>query len=268
MDGELVIPSGLSGYFDDAGKIHDQPSLVIGGFIGRKEQWESLRSDWEDLLLRHDIKYFHGVDCEHGNREFDKSKGRWKHPQARSKCRMEFVEAIVNAGLTGFVSGLVSADYRALDKAARTRIGKPFSLVAQTLIVIVKDWANACHVHELISYLFEAGSEGYGEFSDAFSTAKAHEIKGNAYRMKSCSLVGKDCIPVQTADLIAYEYSHCMGSIATANDLGFRRPAVHELKGRLRIETRYHDSKTLAEMLAQPKSEYRQFRVSQRRRGQ
>ncbi|HEY1203274.1 MAG: hypothetical protein ABSH46_18915 [Bryobacteraceae bacterium] len=164
-----MILSGLSGYFDDAGKIHDQPSVAIGGFIGRKEQWERLCSDWDALLLRHEIKYFHGVDCEHGNNEFDKSKDRWKNPQARSNCRMDFVEAIINAGLTGFVSGLVSADYHALDKAALARIGKPFSLVAQTLVVTVKDWANACHVHELIPYLFEAGSECSVEFLKQFA---------------------------------------------------------------------------------------------------
>ena len=210
-----MIPSGISGYFDDAGKIHDQPSVVIGGFIGRKEQWEGLWSDWEKLLSKHAIKYFHGVDCEHGSEEFDKStKERWKDPQARSECRMEFVGAIVKAGLTGFVSGVVSADYKALDTASRQRIGKPFSLAAQTLVVIVKDWANERHVYDLFPYQFEAGSEGYGEFSQVFSKVMQHRLRRNAYRMKSCSLVGREFIPAQTADLIAYEYSHCMNNLA------------------------------------------------------
>jgi hypothetical protein len=45
---------GISGYFDDAGNIHDLPSMVIGGFIGRKEQWEILWSARERLLSKHE----------------------------------------------------------------------------------------------------------------------------------------------------------------------------------------------------------------------
>jgi hypothetical protein len=257
-----MIAPGVSGYFDDAGKVHDLPSMVIGGFIGRKEQWEGLWSSWARLLSKHDLAYFHGVDCEHGNEEFDKlAKAVWKNPRARSDCRMEFVGAIVEAGLTGFVSGVVSADYKALDGSAQKKLGKPFSLAAQTLVVIAKDWANERHVYDLLPYFFEAGSEGYGEFLEVFNKAKAHAIRRDAYRMKSCSLVGKECIPAQAADLIAYEYSHCMNDLATWGDEGFRRPAVIELNKRLIIKAKYHNAKSLAEVLSKPNSEYRPFTV-------
>lgn len=259
----MIVP-GISGYFDDSGKIHDQPSLVIGGFIGRKEQWAQLWSDWEKVLSDNGLSYFHGVDCEHGNEEFDKeTKDKWKDPQARSDCRMEFVDAIVRAGLTGFVSGVVSANYKALDGQQRKRIGKPFSLAAQTLVVIVKDWANERHVYDLFPYMFEAGSEGYGEFSEVFNKAMAHEIRRGWYRMKA--LVGKECIPAQAADLIAYEYSHCMNGVAQSSDTGFRRPAVRELNDKLVVRARYHNTTTLAEVLSQPKSEYLPFKVPRRK---
>ena len=193
--------------------------------------------------------------------EFDKDKCNWRNPRARSVCRMEFVAAIAKASMTGFVAGVVSADYKALDGNSRKRIGTPFSLVAQTLMVVIKDWANERHVYDLFPYFFEAGSEGYGEFSEVYGKILAHEIRGNAYRIMSCSPVGKECVPVQAADLIAYEYSHCMSSIVKSNDSGFRRPAVQELRKRLTIETRYHNSQTLSEVLSQPASEYRHFRA-------
>jgi hypothetical protein len=44
------------------------------------------------------------------------------------------------------VSGLVIADYKALAPADRRKLGKVFSPVAQTLIVIIKNWANECQV--------------------------------------------------------------------------------------------------------------------------
>jgi hypothetical protein len=132
-------------------------------------------------------------------------------------------------------------------------------------MVIVKDWANANHVYDRIPYLFEAGSEGYGEFSEVFNKAMKHDIRREAYRMESCGLVGKECIGAQAADLIASEYSHCMGSIVNKTNVGFQRPAVKELR-KLKMETKYHNSQTLAEMLAQPNSEYRPFNAARERK--
>jgi hypothetical protein len=174
---------------------------------------------------------------------------------------MEFVGAIVDAGLTGFVSGVVSADYKALTRSAQKKLGRPFCLAAQTLVVIVKNWANEHHVYDLFPYLFEAGSEGYGEFSEVFNKAMANDIRRDWYRMKSCSIVGKECIPVHAADLIAYEYSHCMNDLATSGDRGFRRPAVVELRNRLIINAKHHNAKSLAEVLSKPNSDYRPFKV-------
>jgi hypothetical protein len=251
------------GYFDDAGRVGDpnSPSLVIGGFIGTLDRWEGLYQRWEPILKDNGISYFNGKECEHGNGEFDKDKSeKWKIPSNRWAVRLGLASVIVEAGLAPFVSGVVAADYQRLPAADKKRVGKPFSLAAQTLVVIVKDWANANNVYDRFPYLFEAGSEGYGEFSEVFNQVMKHDIRRNAYRMESCGLVGKECIGAQAADLIASEFSHCMSSIVKNTSAGFQRPAVQELR-KLRMETKYHNSQTLAEMLAQPKSEYRPFRA-------
>jgi len=261
---EIVVV--FRGYFDDAGKLSDPKSvsLVIGGFIGTMDRWESLFSQWQPVLDRHGLSYFNGKECEHGNGEFSKYKDdKWKTPQNRWDVRLELASVIVESGLVGFVSGVVAADFKALTPSEKKRIGKPFSLAAQTLVVIAKDWANHNRVYERFPYLFEAGSEGYGEFSEVFNQIMKHEIRRNAYRMESCGLVGKECIGAQAADLIASEYSHCLNSIATATDSGFKRPAVQELR-KLKLETKYHNSGTLAEMLAQPNSDYKPFRASRK----
>lgn len=157
----------LRGYFDDAGKLADPKSrsLVIAGFVGSTDQWKKLHEGWTQLLERHGIRYFHGKECEHGNDEFDKELNlKWRDPQARSDCRLDFVHVIIRAGLTGFVSGLVAADYRALTTVQRKITGHSFSLVAQTLLVIVKNWANERNVWDRFPYLFEAGSDGWRVF--------------------------------------------------------------------------------------------------------
>lgn len=260
------VASGFSGYFDDAGKVGNTASLVVGGFVGAKEQWERLIPAWEQVLTRNGIRYFHGVECEHGNKEFNKTATpRWSDPKARSACRMEFVDTIIQVGLTGIVAGVVSKDYTDLDNAQRDRLGKPFSMAAQTLVVVVKDWANERHVYELISYVFENGSEGRGEFEAMFKKAAAHDIKRDQYRMKSYSVVGKECIPAQAADLIAYEYSHCLNTVANSAGVGFERPAVKELEKRLTIKSKYLDTRGMLEVLSKPKSSYEPFKVRRSR---
>jgi hypothetical protein len=139
-------------------------------------------------------------------------------------------------------------------------------LVAQTLVVIVKDWANEEQIYDLFPYFFEAGSEGYGEFSQVFNWVIEHEIRRNAYRMKSCGLVGKECIPAQAADLIAHEYSHVINSVVTRDDIGFHRTSVRALRQAI-AKAKYHNAATLSEALNQPKSEYRPFRLPRRKPG-
>jgi hypothetical protein len=180
---------------------------------------------------------------------------------------LDFTRAIINAGLTGFVAGLVAADYKALTPSERKRVGHSFSLVAQTLVVIVKDWANENHIYDRFPYLFEAGSDGWGEFSQAFNEMMANEIRRNSYRMESCTLVGKECHGAQAADLLAYEYSHCMSSVIDKNATGFDRPAVRELNAKLNIRAQFHNSQTLADLLSQPTSDYRAFQPRETRNG-
>jgi hypothetical protein len=118
----------LAGYFDDSGKIHDRPSLVIGGFVGGSDTWKQLHERWQPLLSKHGLSYYRGAECEHGNGEFDRTKNpKWQDPKARSDCRMEFVKAILDSHLNGFVAGLVSEDYKQLSRSEKARIGKPFS---------------------------------------------------------------------------------------------------------------------------------------------
>lgn len=254
------------GYFDDAGKLSDPGSIsvVIAGFIGKMDLWERLYALWQPILDRNGLRYFSGKECEHGNGEFDKVReDRWKLPSERWSVRTELASSIVSTGIQPFVSGVVSSDFRALSATDKRRLGTAFSVAAQTLVVIVAKWANENHVYERFPYLFESGSEGYGEFSRVFNQVMKHDIKRDQYRMESCALVGKECIGAQAADLIASEYAHCMKSVINKDSLGFDRPSVIELE-RLKVVAKYHNTKSLKETLSQPNSEYLPLRARRR----
>lgn len=252
-----MLTRGYQGYFDDSGK-RDRPSTVVAGFVASVDSWQQLYGRWNELKEEHEIRLFHTADCEHGNGEFDKeSKPQWKDPRARLQCKMDFVRAVTDTGLVPFVVGVVNADYDALTTNEKRRLGHRFSFLAQGLLVRIKDWANEANVYERFPYLFEAGTDGYGQFSVVFSKVMRDSSWRDQCRMESVGTVGKEHNAAQAADLLAYEHSHCMSSRINGDDVGFQRPAIIEFSRRLRIWTRYFDGRGLKEVLAQPKSGYR-----------
>ena len=248
-NGLVLVIRGYRAYFDSSGGL-DRPSVVVAGFVATLDRWKDLHARWDSLKDKHGIEYFHSVECEHGQKQFDKKiKPKWKNPKIRSDRRMEFVSAIADVGLPGFVIGVVAADYESLSETQKNKAGKPFSLLGQALVIQTRQWADKANVHERFPYLFEAGSDGYGQLSEVFRGAMQNEIRRNTYRMESIGQVGKECNAVQAADLLAYEHSHCMASRIEDNTKGFDRPAVIELRKKLKLYTQYFDLERLQDFL-------------------
>ncbi len=52
------IMAALRAYLDDSGDCFT-PSLVVAGYIGSVRAWDRFNSEWNAVLKRHDIPYFH-----------------------------------------------------------------------------------------------------------------------------------------------------------------------------------------------------------------
>jgi hypothetical protein len=60
----------LQAFFDESGTHDESGAFVLAGLISPVEQWERLTREWQSVLARHDLQYFHTVDCAQRKRAF------------------------------------------------------------------------------------------------------------------------------------------------------------------------------------------------------
>lgn len=61
----------IEGYFDESGDFDEEPKVFcISGYYLVSEAAKEMHEKWGEVLARHNIPYFHMVDCAHGNDAF------------------------------------------------------------------------------------------------------------------------------------------------------------------------------------------------------
>src|SRR3954451_317639 len=57
-------------YFDESGSHSDSPVLCVAGYAFQKREARLLAREWNHVLKRYGVPFFHMVDCAHGNEHF------------------------------------------------------------------------------------------------------------------------------------------------------------------------------------------------------
>src|SRR5690242_7645328 len=61
----------LVGYFDDSGTHSNSKVCLTAGIIADTVIWDRIERPWKAQLRRGGYSWFHAVDCEHGENEFE-----------------------------------------------------------------------------------------------------------------------------------------------------------------------------------------------------
>jgi hypothetical protein len=99
--------SMLEAYFDDGSSHEDAAATVLAGYVGPASEWQLLATDWNALLKREKLPYYHSVDAAHGRKHF---KGRTK--EVRNALHREIVEMITRRDLVLVGAGVHLEGYR------------------------------------------------------------------------------------------------------------------------------------------------------------
>ncbi len=107
-----------------------------------------------------------------------------------------------------FGAAVVQSEYNAFMSTSKYRDvwSVPYSGCAQSALAYVEGWANQWEVAEKIAYVFEDGDRKH-ELLHAYDEAKRTAVRlyGKAAD-RSIAFLGKQCVALQAADLIAYEF--------------------------------------------------------------
>lgn len=239
------IAAVLMAYFDESWDQKQEKIFVIGGMVGRYEQWQKIERPWKDLLDKYELEYYRASEAEFARGQFDKEPFRTEglgttaeQFKLLSHVRSEFFEVLTCGMVSGIAIGVPLADFREVantPERLKKFGGTPYYICGHTaMLSMLKAQKYGLGSKELMAFVFDTHQD--------FDTEM---LKVHAYmRTPACefhSQVGsisfddkKRFIPLQVADTLAYE---CRKDLERkmANPLATERLEFTRLKEKRKI---------------------------------
>lgn len=206
----MVVP--LTAYFDASGTEPDRPVWAIGGWIAEVDQWTQLKKDWRRMLdeapFRPDVKYedriFHAAELES---IVGRYSGWTKDEKQEFQNRAYGI--IEDYQLVPVASAVVKGDFEALkirfERFPHGHGGNYFLHTFHDVMKNVHNWLDTQRWEVNVHYIFESGQLGDGAIQDELRRISNDPIERKLYRLRDWSFAGKELLPLQTADVWAYE---------------------------------------------------------------
>ena len=199
---ELV--AALWAYFDESGHAKDARVSVfaLGGCVSSVERWRSLIPDWTDTLTEFSVSALHMKDFAHNKGEF----ASWNED-----TRQAFLARLVGLMTRDIAAYIGEAmalpeEWRQRPDELRTRLKDPYHgcliFCMRTLIDYSAHTGNFPKVNVVLAH----HPEHSGWANILFQTMR-EETGGNRFGSLSFDNP-KELVPLQAADLVAYELQH------------------------------------------------------------
>ena len=199
----------FTGYFDDSGS-KDTATVVVGGFVSTIEQWLHFEREWKQVLADAEVPQFH-------MKEFAHSVGGFKGWRGKEKKRKEFLERLIGIILRrvhkSFCSVVISDAWRRVNHEYpfQETLGHPYSLAGESVVAHIQAWSEE-RGYEMPLLFFEDGSKHKGEFISRMDLWGINPGFGKKHEM----------LPLQAADLVAYESQKACSTALTGASRQFR----------------------------------------------
>jgi hypothetical protein len=180
----------VEAHFDESGT--DAKELTLAGYLFEAERIDLFSVEWNALLSKYDLPYFHMVDCAPGNPPFHKL-GKTD----RTKLQMQ-LQLIKRYSINGIVCNIPNIN---------DNIGKSYLEGVRGAVRLALEWADKVSFAGNIAYLFEAGATGQGLADGHFQQIATDPASSAAHRYAGHAFLPKAGNPgVQAADLLAWQY--------------------------------------------------------------
>lgn len=188
-------------YFDESGTDDQATVLCVAGYIFLEENVGPFEAEWNVMLEKYGLPYFHAVDCMHGTGVFN-----YLSLEERTAAQTEAIEIIKKYGAKGIALSI--------DKAVFPEIGKdqrlwstPYTFLCGQVLFGVRNWANAVDFRGAVQYIYEAGAEGQSKALEETTDALIKGEYVSVFRFGSHGHATKtEAVALQAADLLAWHW--------------------------------------------------------------
>jgi hypothetical protein len=216
----------LIAYLDDSGTSPTNKVALVAGYLSSGKLWEEFKEKWHTLLDAYGIKTLHRVELEAFQGEFKD----WNNHR-RTEFLKKAHKIIRRFTYTAIGSAIVKADFdEVIPKGdfIRTFAGV-YGWCAHACIVALLDWRQRHNYKDEIQIVFEAGTQGQGQVDTMLrelSKTSSWQEK-EKWPVSGWTFQNKSVIPLQAADLVAYEYYRVAEkALIRKQRLGFRKSAL------------------------------------------
>jgi hypothetical protein len=208
-DWTLIVLTGLTGYFDDAGTHRDSPVILYGGLIGNEDQWLMCEELWVRQLLtpakgKPPVSRLRVYELQHALGEFE----GYNEPD-KDNTIYNFRNIILECGLRGYFIAIDVASYDELIVAPlRLDWGDVEQHCVTTILVRCGKLASGLGASS-IGFVFDnrqdrsATNQNISNIFDWVMGMGGGDLPQYATVAFEDPLTAK---PLQAADLVAYEY--------------------------------------------------------------
>ncbi|MBI4529606.1 MAG: hypothetical protein HY695_37890 [Deltaproteobacteria bacterium] len=171
------------------------------------------------------ISKVHRAELEGFKGEFSEERG-W-NPDRRQKFLQRVHSIIKSCTYIGVGFAVTKADFeQIIPPDVVKEIGGVYGWCAHNCLIQIEKWSDAHNQQDPIQYIFEAGTHGAGQVGKMLGKLYADPAYRQMLRIKGWSFQGKDLLPLQAADVVAYEcYKHCENQILDKGKRPIRKSA-------------------------------------------
>jgi hypothetical protein len=243
-------------YCDDSGTHSESPFAVAACFIAPILQWEHFERDWKTANDSEGFGVFHMADFVAKQAQF--AAPEWLDETKRDRTLKRLINIINTRRQVGFYAVVEKAGYDAEVpqpmRGAHDLGNNHYSFAVRMCMAKVLKWRMRYGYKDPVKFVFDRMSKGAGEINAIFEQAlKEGDEKALAHgisREVGWSFENKSkFIPLQAADILAWEALYHMRRVFLAHSQTARRKSFQALSERL-TEGGYHDSDSMRKWVA------------------
>lgn len=210
----------LTAYWDESGSSKDPACAYVGmaGLVARKEDWQRFQFRWAATLQAHKLPYFHAAKMEHGLKPF-RPKKDWP-VRRKEELLHELLAAIRAANPRMLGAALDLSAWRALLPWQKRALLDPWfpclqECVRTSVVVALFEDVVGDSIATVFSQQGEFASKATSLWESLVSADRLGYDRLRAFAMQDM----RTTLPLQAADLVAYECVKAIPSIVVGSEL-------------------------------------------------